>query len=282
MKLEQRMDVDCVWQVEVPEVEDTHLIVYHQEEHGHATAMVGKGLVGDARPIACLFSKLMETPNLNYIPTPAWVEYRLYETRSNTGERVFILRIPKVFPALVNQPPHLSNTSWLYTYPVVRDIVLILSQYGVNRMSYMTSNLFAMQRDYRDMNNLGPGQIAVYDFADLNRKEFVDEYFGKASSENNDEFVLAPNVWIWCHVFANFCFRCVKSEVILGTPNPALVDVDCADSLLNHLQLQYNLPYDSKSYSKFALGLQNMTEQKYVKIDLEDEQDDQDLGDFIP
>tara|TARA_R100000995_G_scaffold14634_1_gene5728 strand:- start:4420 stop:5268 length:849 start_codon:yes stop_codon:yes gene_type:complete len=282
MKIEQRMDVDCIWQVSEPTVEPTHLLVYHQEEHGHATAMAGKGIIGDAEPIACLFSKLMETPSVNYVPNPAWVEYRLYETRTKDGERFFVLRIPKAYPALIEPPPHQTNTAWLYTYPIVRDIVLILSQYGVNRMTYMTSNLFAMQPDYRHMNDVDIGVVCTYDFADISQPEFVTEHFGKQESENLGEFILAPNVWIWCHIFANFCFHCVKSEVLLGTPAPTFSDTDCADSLLNHLSIHYNLPYDSKAYTQFAMALKQMTDEKYIKLDLEDEQDETDMGDFVP
>lgn len=279
--IEQRMDVDCIWQHNVPEVEDTHLLVIHQEEHGHATALVGAGLTGDAEPIACLFSKLMETPTINYVPQPTWVEYRLYETRSNDGRRFWVLRIPKVHPVHINPNPHVSNVTWLYTYPIVRDIVMILSQYGVRRMSYITTNLFSMHREYRDYMNLDAGHVAQFDFADTYGK--IQEYFGDISQESDEVAVLAPNVWIWGHVFSNFCTNCLLSEVILGSPTPTFVDDDCADSLLNHLQLQYNLPYDRQAYTQLSDALKSVTDAKYVKVDLEDSDDDNvDRRDFVP
>ncbi len=280
MNLEQRMDVDCVWKVQTPEKERTHLIVYHQQEHGCATGMVGKALIGDAEPIACIFSKLMETDTFNHIPSPAWTEYRLYETRSNNGDRFWILRIPKAYPVELHPVPTTSNMSWLYTYPIVRDIVLILNQYGVNGLTYMTTNLFALRKGFEQYGNLPHGHVATFDFATMEKE--VSVHFGSDEAVHGDDFILAPNVWIWCSVFSHFCFDCKRAEVLLGSPSPTFVDVDCADSLLNHLQITFDLPYDQEVLTSFTNSLRIMADETYVKIDLEDEQDDFDMGDFKP
>ncbi len=278
---ESRMDVDCIWTVQKPEVEPTHLIVYHQEEHGSATALTGKAIIGDAQPIACLYGKLMEVPQINFIPTPAWVGYRLYETRSTNGDRFWVLRIPKLHPVTISPNPAQSNVNWLYTYPIVRDIILILNHYGVNKLTYMTSNLFAMHPDFQHTTKLEAGHVATFDFASA--EDEIKTAFGiDETLLMQPEFALAPNVWIWCDLFCNFCFEheARLAEVLLGSPSPVLLDVDCADSLLNHLQTHYKLPYDPQALREMTQALKHLADERFVRIDLEDEQDEFDMTGF--
>ncbi len=265
-ELEQKTSLDVLWTDEKPKKEKTHLIVYHQAEHGAATALAGRALIGSVRPIAKLYSNLMQTGSINFIPAPFWPEYRLYEVYNNNGERFFILRVPALRPVEPSLLPHANPMTWLYTYPVVRDIVLALSDCGVNRMTYLTTNLFKHHYEFEDYGDVKHGEIVQYDFVDL--AEEVEKYYGDTSIEVEDDFAIAPNVWIWCDVFASFCNSPPQfSEVLLGSASPSFVDTDTADTMLNYLESNYGLGYDEMALEEFALKLTQMNKHRYVSVD---------------
>tara|TARA_Y100000004_G_C8881044_1_gene397642 strand:- start:117 stop:968 length:852 start_codon:yes stop_codon:yes gene_type:complete len=276
--IEQRMDVDCLWNDSPPTKEPTHLIVFNQDEHGFATTMAGAAIIGDSNPIANFYSKLMSVPATNFAPYHNWQEsYRLYETRSTDGHRFFILKMPRVHDVDLSFQGMQNDHSWLYTYPIVRDIVLILNQYGVNKLSYMSSNLFQLHKRYSHYAGLQHGHIAVFDW--MNTEEFVREYFGADYNENDADYIFAPNVWIWCKIFADFCFNPIKSEVILCKGDTNLVDADSADSIVNHLVHEYGLIADEGALQTMTEEVTKAIHGRYVKLDLEDSQDDYtDLG----
>lgn len=276
--LEQRMDVDCLWAEKPPDREPTHLIVFNQDEHGYATTMAGSGLIGlEAEPIGQFYSKLMTVPPTNFAPYHNWQEsYRLYEIRSGDGHRFFVLKMPRVHDVDLSFHGLKNDHSWLYTYPIVRDIILILNQYGVNKLSYMTSNLFQLHKEYSHYGKLEHGHIATFDW--MNSNEFVSEWFGDDYRESSFDYVFAPNVWIWCKLFCDFNSSPLLSEVILCRGDINQVDADSADSLLNHLNTEYNLNTDDDALRTMTEQVTDAVKARYIKLDLEDEQDFTDLG----
>lgn len=271
MKIEQRMDVDLVWVDKSPGIEPTNILVYHQEEHGSATALAGKALLGKETPVARVYSKLMSVPAINYMPSPMWPEYRIYETRSMDGQRWFIIRIPRCHPLEITMSERMNVNNWLYTYPIVRDIILILNQYGARTLTYMTADLFSIHPEFKEYGSIKHGHLGVFNFNNIN--EEVLEYFGDKRSEHGSDFALAPNVWIWCNTFANFN-PSGYAKVLLTASSPKFVDMDAADALLNYIQNQYHLPYDENILNQFASQLETAADMTYIKMDLEDEQDD--------
>lgn len=266
-KVESKMSVDMVWTDEKPEKKPTHLIVYYQQEHGYASALAGKGLIGKQEPIAKIYSNLMTVNAINYIPSPFWPEYRLYEVYNNNGERTFILRIPNLHPVAADIRPHANPMVWLYTYPIVRDIVMLLNDVGVNRMTYLTSNLFKYHPDFDDFGEIEHGHVVEYDFTRLTDE--VEKRHNGTSVQVNDDFVIAPNVWIWCDVFASFCSNTPRfSEVILGHVGTGFVDSDTADTMLRHLGEKYGLNYDEEALEDLSYKLNEMG--KATRVNAED------------
>ena len=264
--IESRMNVDLVWTDEKPEKKATHLIVYYQQEHGYATALAGRALIGQQEPIAKIYSNTMTVNAVNYIPAPFWPEYRLYETYNHNDERFFILRIPNLHPVDTTMRPHANSLVWLYTYPIVRDIVMLLNEVGVNRMSYLTSNLFKFHREFEDFGEVEHGHIVEYDFVRL--ADEVEKMFGDTKIEENEDYAVAPNVWIWCDVFASFCANTPRfSEVLLGSVGTGFMDSDAADTFLNHLHLKYGLNYDEEALESLSSKLSEMKKLSHINMD---------------
>jgi len=258
MKVIQKLDIDIVWTNKIPVAEKTHLIVYHQEEHGSATTLAGKALVGENEPIAKIYSKHLSTTSVNFIPVPFWPEYRLYETRNNDGERFFILRIPTAYPIELSQERYANKKVWMHTYPIVRDIVLTLNDIGVDKLSYMTTNLFTLHSSFSDYSKVAHGEIISYDWCKLEQEVTIHNGDNKTTGEELD-YILAPNVWIWCDVFCTFTpFMTKKAEVLLGSASSESVDMDTADALLNHILLTYGLSCDESALHSITQKLVDM------------------------
>ena len=257
MKIEQKLDTDIVWTNKVPVKENTHLLIYHQEEHGSATTLAGKALVGENEPIAKIYSQHFSSMAVNFIPVPFWPEYRLYETRNNNGDRFFILRIPSAYPIELSQDKYANPLVWMHTYPIVRDIILSLSNVGVNKMSYITTNLFGLHKAFDGYSKVAHGEVISYDWCDLEQEVTVNCGDVKTVSEELD-FIIAPNVWIWCDVFSNFCEKPILSEVLLGSASSELVDMDTADALLNHILLKYGLSCDESALQSITQKLMDV------------------------
>ena len=289
--IESRMNVDIAWTGEKPEKKNTHLVIYHQQEHGYATALAGQALIGQQEPIAKIYSNLMSVGGVNYIPSPFWPEYRLYEVYNKNGDRTFILRIPSLYPVEPTMRPNANPMVWLYTYPIVRDIVMLLNDVGVNRMTYLTANLFRFHRVDEDVGEIGHGHIVEYDF--LRLTEEVDKYYGDNTVETRDDFAVAPNVWIWCDVFATFCANTPRfSEVVMGAISTDFMDSDTADTMLRHMEEKYGLLHDEEALEELTMKLSQLKDMTYVdatEVFSPDgfnkdgfNTDSTDKGDFIP
>jgi len=291
--IESRMNADLVWTDEKPEKKPTHLIVYYQQEHGYATALAGRALIGSQEPIAKIYSNTMTVNSFNFIPAPFWPEYRLYEAYNDKMERFFILRIPNLHPVKATTLPHANPLVWAYTYPTVRDIVMLLNDVGVNRMTYLTSNLFKLHREFEDFGEVEHGHIVEYDFVRLGNE--VEKMFGDTQVDSEEDYVLAPNVWIWCDIFATFCENTPRfSQVLLGAVSHDFLDSDGADTFLNHLQLKYGLNHDEEALEDMSRKLSQMKgvmkipkledflpkEGKFMSDDFYE--GDTDYGDFQP
>ena len=69
--IRQETDTDFVWHTDTePVVEDTKLIVFHQNEKGFASFQTGMGLIGSRKPVLGIFSKLFDVSAYNSIPEP--------------------------------------------------------------------------------------------------------------------------------------------------------------------------------------------------------------------
>lgn len=282
-KIEQQTSTDILWTDAEPTKEDTHLLVYHQAEHGAATALAGRALIGDASPIAKIYSHLQNVNGINFIPAPCWPEYRLYETYNNNGERYFILRIPSLYPVNASTLPNANPMTWLYTYPIVRDIVLSLNKYGARRMTYLTTNLFKYHSDFMEYGEIEHGHVVTYDFVEL--ADEVEKYYGDTAVEVEDDFAIAPNVWIWCDIFASFCSNPPhSSRVVLGSASPSFVDTDTADTMLNYLYSNYGLGFDEEALEEYAYKLTQMNKHRYTSVEdiISGAFREEGEGDYIP
>jgi len=237
--IRQERDADFVWRCDhEPKHEQTKLIVFHQNEKGFATFQTGMGIVGSRQPVCSIYSKLFDVSAFNSIPEPAFPEWRMYETCTKAGKRVWVLRLTHVQPM---PKSHAPDHSWLYTYPVVRDVIKHLSSFGVDELIYMSANQMQASTGYdrESYITLSPSDLAIMDYNNgdedaLAVNEFGDEW-------HKDLITLAP-AWHFCALFNSFCGNINTNLLVYcGLDKKEFVDEQSARTLSRYLQDKHDL-----------------------------------------
>ena len=244
--IRQETDTDFVWHTDTePVVEDTKLIVFHQNEKGFASFQTGMGLIGSRKPVLGIFSKLFDVSAYNSIPEPAFSEWRMYETFTKSGKRVWVLRLTHI-----HNPPknNMGDHTWLYTYPVVRDVIKHLTGFGVNELIYMTANQVqaSMGYDRTTYINLDTSDLAIMDYNKADEDTFAVNQYG---DEYQLDLVTVVPAWHFCSLFSSFCGN-NKSNLLVhcGIDNKNFVDEKSSATLSAYLQDEHDIwfSYDGK------------------------------------
>jgi len=256
----QQKDVDFVWAKSKLNKEPTTLLVFHQGESGFASFLAGMGLIGEEKPICKIFSKLHSVGAFNSAPEPTFPEWRLFETRNEDGKRFFILRITHAHPLPDSEA---NDHVWLYTYPIVRDIILELNGLGVDELVYLTTNLLQSaelsQSDEEEYAMIPIHDVAVYDY--INHKNNAMTIEGE---DIDKPIILAPPAWPFASVFKAMCVNEIKGIWIAigGRDNAQFIDKETSESLLNYCNSVLGLSYSKskfEEYEKVLQGFENYT-----------------------
>lgn len=240
--IEHIKDTEIVWCNGKPEAEPTHIVVFNQGEQGFASFGAGMGLIADEKPIARIFSKLFAVPAFNEIPDPLFPEWRLYERRSDEGERVFILRMIHYAPTMINDAdPSANNYVWLYSYPILRDIILSLNDCGIHQSTFFTSDTLSIFTPTPTHDLTG---LAVFDY--MNTEE---EALSLAGVPVEGDIVCTPPAWMWSCIFKNFCMNDDIGVWIVFVQSPeTFLDRDGMDSLLAYADSVLGLSYSESDF----------------------------------
>ena len=239
MTVTQRKDVDFVWKEDIIALGDSPstLIVFHQNEKGFAPFLAGMGLIGESEPVCHIYSKLFDVPAYNSAPEPTFPEWRLYQTFNDVGRRFFILRMTHVYPL-----PSVGggDNTWIYSYPILRDIVLELNAFGVDELVYLTTNQMQSSIGYEPQNYamLDPSDVVIYDYC-LPEEDPMTTH-GLVVEK---DVVLPSPVWTFPSVFLDFCTNSIKGcWIALGYSDRNLfIDRDTAEELINYCAKTFGL-----------------------------------------
>ncbi len=245
--ISQRGDTDFVWSDDL-EAEPTTILIFHQGEMGFASFIAGMGLIGEEECVCRVFSKLHNVGAFNNAPEPIFPEWRIFQRRNEDGRRFFILRITHAHPLPDSE---YQDHTWLYTYPIVRDVVMEMNEYGVDEMVYLTSNLLQNIGDYdEEYATFGSDDVAVYDY--MNHEENALTLEGE---EIDKQIVLACPSWPFASIFKNFStatpIRGVWITICAKTMSE-FIDRESADALLHYADFVLGLNHDKKKAQEYV------------------------------
>jgi len=276
-KIVNRQDCDFVYDKPIEDDADSGgatLLVFHQGEMGFASFIAGMGLIGEGKPVCKMFSKLHKVGAFNQAPEPTYPEWRLFETYNVDGRRFFILRITHACPL-----PDSENGDhvWLYTYPIVRDIVMELNQYGVNEMIYLTSNMLESVGSFApdEYITVGSDDVALFDY--VNHEDDITTMSGETSLGR--QIILAAPSWPFASIFKNFCTNDIRGVwIAIGSKTQGdFIDTDTGYSLLRYCKDVLGLNY-SKSKVEEYIGVLRDYEHMTAPFNLDRAMADHDSG----
>ena len=235
--ISQYKDVDFVWKKDIDIGDESTLVVFHQNEKGFAPFMAGMGLIGDEEAVCHIYSKLFDIPAYNTAPEPTFPEWRLYSIYNAQGRRFFILRMTHIYPLPVSGG---GDNTWIYTYPILRDIILELNEYGVNELVYLTTNQMQSAIGYETnaYATLDPQEVAVYDYC-LPEEDPMTT----TGLVIEKDVVLPSPVWTFPSLFLNFCTNVIRGcWVALGySDRQTFIDRATAEQLLKYCDKTFGL-----------------------------------------
>jgi len=240
--ISKRQDTDFVWTKDLSN-EPTTLIVYYQGEQGFASLVAGSSLVGNKEPVCKIFSKLHQVDPMNSIPMPTYPEWKMHEVRNEDGRRYFILRLSHAYI-----PSPEQTKSWLYNYPVIRDIIMELNDYGLDELIYITSHIM-QDFLYSEQPQIPENELLVYDYLEpedtelqLTNGEVIDDL----------ELILPAPSWIVCNIFNNFCLKSIRGNwlVMCANNKNTYLNTNEADRLLEYFYDVHGLAHDKKYYNE--------------------------------
>jgi len=245
-------DTDIVWNKiygEHTSKVPTTLIVFNQNEKGYASFITGMGLIGDEKPVARIFSRLHQVEPFNNYPEPVFPEWRLFEKKNKEGRRFFILRVTHTFPIHSDDE---SSISWLYTYPIIRDIVLALNNKGVDSLCYLTVNLM-QEFSTTTHGMIHENQIGIFDYMNheddiqlITKYNDTNETLFRTKTKLKEDIVMPLPVWGFGSVFKNFCTNTIKENitVIGGRDRNTFVNEETQETLSWWMREHYKLETD--------------------------------------
>jgi len=223
--IEGYSDVDFVWSKKVDK-ESSTLITYYQNEQGFASFIAGASIVGDELPVCTILSKLLPVDAMNTLPAPVPPEWKLYETRNEDGRRYFILRITSAY-----MPSTKQTKSWLYNYPVFRDIMMNLTEKGVDELVYITSNLM-QENPFKEQPQIPTEELLIYDYDEKDDTLFLTN----GDSIDMIDLDVPTPTWVAASAFEHFNKNRVRGNWIVMCANTQTtwLNVDEADRLLDY------------------------------------------------
>ena len=139
-----------------------------------------------------------------------------------------------------------GDNTWIYSYPILRDIVLELNAFGVDELVYLTTNQMQSSIGYEPQNYamLDPTDVVIYDYC-LPEEDPMTTH-GLVIEK---DVVLPSPVWTFPSVFLDFCTNCIKGcWIALGYSDRNLfIDRDTAEELINYCAQTFGLTEASKS-----------------------------------
>jgi hypothetical protein len=226
-KIEQMTDVDFVWEKKIDK-EPTTLIMYFQNEQGFASFIAGASVIGDELPICTILSKLLQVDAINTIPAPVPPEWKLYETYNEDNRRYLVLRITSAYIPSAKQ-----TKAWLYNYPVLRDIIINLTQKGVDELVYITSNVM-QENPFKQQPQIPNHELLIYDYDDKDDSLFLTN----GDSIDMMDLDVPPTTWIASHAFQHFCKNKIRGNwiVMSGQNSATWINEEEAEVLLTYLE----------------------------------------------
>lgn len=225
--LTQTGTIDCYWHQPMLNFNPKRVYVYVEGEYGFIPLIIGKALEGKTKPYIEIMSGQQSVDPFNQMPNtinPCW-------TLTQVTREDVVLSISNWWPLEVDMGKNVDM--WSYTYPMLRDIILMLKEHGCQSLTFFTC-----------MNNHEAEQSAELLICDLHNN-FIP----------TQELVLSPPAWIMPFIGHRLGLRC--SVIAVTQDEGQFIDTQ-ALTIAKEYFMAMGLPYDNERALKTVKTVKNM------------------------
>jgi len=216
------------------------VLLFNENEHGHAGYLALRGLVGWNEPDARITSHLINNIMFNQTIEPNKVGWEVYKV----GD--FALVNLNEWPNTTMFPIEESKSSWINAYPVVRDTLEFFKSLGASELKYIsTSSIHEM---------LDEEQFPQID----NESHRLIEYIEGAPQAEGGIF-MTPPAWLFPH-FAKLMGYEEATTSMFGFDEESPVNNEVGATIGSYLHETYDLLFDESMYEKACDEMNTLTE----------------------
>jgi hypothetical protein len=201
------------------------LVVFAEHEHGGGAYMAVNGIIGDAEPVATVLSSLMYEQVFNILPQIEDMGWKIYLV-----DDVWYLALSTWMPTGLS--PDDSTKTWIYTYPVMRDIIdWFKESCWVNEVIFVgTTKIHDNLPDFEQLSNK---RIYKWDWVSM--------------GGSRKEFFLAPPAYLTCQISKLIGIQYVNM-FLTGCDSEDSVDVVGGKTLAKHLCKYLDIDFDKAEF----------------------------------
>ena len=245
----QQNTVDIWWTPIRTAPRISKVIIFNENEHGHAGYLAMKSIVGDAKPDARLISHLVSNMVFNQTKDPAEVGWELYLLEDPTvdGSVVAVININE-WPTTTLFPLEESKGTWIYIYPVVRDLLKTLKSYGADYLCFFSA------LSVHDA--LNPDEFPMYKQEDIHHVNFKG---GIVKSEGDDGYFFTPPTWLFPY-FADKMGYSASRAVLCGYDPEQAINEQGGRSMADVLSSVFGFQIYTKAMAAAAEEMQDFAD----------------------
>lgn len=215
-----------------------NVVVFAENEYGNAPTLLFRSIFGDSKPSAYVSSHLLAELGFNSAPSMDDIGWELYIHKVTKSVWVRVTG----WPTTSLFPPDQSRGNWIYTYPVVRDLLEWLKNPtgdNVNdsiKCMYITSSTLHDALESDEYPILDPEDIYHYNLM----TDAVTKYTGatggkgKRMKKGDLRLFLTPPTWMFPKL-ALMQHYVAPSIVVVGHKDEP-IDVDAGASLMEYFR----------------------------------------------
>lgn len=228
------------------------VVVFTENEYGMASLLAGTTIIGDRKADAVVTSHLLSEIAFNAAPKLSQIGWEIYFENNTKGQTVAFVMINN-WPSVQLFPPESSKATWIYTYPIVRDLVELLQNSGAKTLHFLSSTTIHEALDPEVFELLSPKSIKNYVYG--------------VSKDSSDNLFFAPPTWLFPQIAHMMGY--LESEIVMsGCDDDKKVDDVAGWTLAQYLAKYMDRKLLKRDYNKIVKEFSKLVD-KHEKIHAE-------------
>jgi hypothetical protein len=210
------------------------VVVFTENEYGLGSLLAVSSIIGEREPDAVALSHLLAEMGFNAAPDMKPIGWEIFFEQTTNGANIAYVMLTN-WPNIQLFPPDATKSTWIYTYPVVRDFVELMKTLGATDLRFLSSTTIHEALDPDTFEVLSPKKAKTYTFGSKTNKKY--------------NLFLTPPTWLFPYLAHNMDYE--HSQIIMsGCDNEAEIDEEAGWTLTKHLSkiMEYSIP--KKHYNK--------------------------------